>query len=149
MGTKASQKAKTGAKKPKVTMMDQFQKAKKEQPDALLFFRMGDFYELFGKDAEVAARELGISLTSRSKGAEAMPMAGVPVKSMEGHLLRLVRKGPQGRHLRADLGSAHQQGHRRPRHRARGDRWAPSPRRTPWTPPPTTTWRASSPWATS
>ena len=74
-------------------MMDQFARAKREAPDALLFFRMGDFYELFGTDAEIAARELGITLTSRSKGAEAMPMAGVPVKSMEGHLLRLVRRG--------------------------------------------------------
>ncbi|MCB9909838.1 MAG: DNA mismatch repair protein MutS [Planctomycetes bacterium] len=74
-------------------MMDQFQRAKKEQPDALLFFRMGDFYELFGEDAEIAARELGIALTSRAKGSDAMPMAGVPVKSMEGYLLRLVRAG--------------------------------------------------------
>jgi DNA mismatch repair protein MutS len=74
-------------------MMDQFNQAKKEQPDALLFFRMGDFYELFGQDAQVAAKELGIAVTSRSKGADAMPMAGVPVKSMEGHLLRLVRRG--------------------------------------------------------
>ena len=90
--THGSRKA-TGAKKPKVTMMDQFWKAKGEQPDALLFFRMGDFYELFGEDAEVAARELGIALTSRAKGSEAMPMAGVPVKSMEGYLMRLVGKG--------------------------------------------------------
>jgi DNA mismatch repair protein MutS len=80
-------------RKNKVTMMDQFNQAKKEQPDALLFFRMGDFYELFGQDAQVAAKELGIAVTSRSKGADAMPMAGVPVKSMEGHLLRLVRRG--------------------------------------------------------
>ncbi|MEZ5973985.1 MAG: DNA mismatch repair protein MutS [Planctomycetota bacterium] len=74
-------------------MMDQFQRAKREQPDALLFFRMGDFYELFGEDAEVAARELGIALTSRAKGSDALAMAGVPVKSMEGYLLRLVRRG--------------------------------------------------------
>ena len=61
--------AKNSAKRKKVTMMDQFQAAKREQPDALLFFRMGDFYELFGEDAEVASRELGITLTSRSKGS--------------------------------------------------------------------------------
>ena len=54
---------------------------------------MGDFYELFGTDAEVASRELGIALTSRAKGTDAMPMAGVPVKSMEPYLMRLVRAG--------------------------------------------------------
>ncbi|MDP6408507.1 MAG: DNA mismatch repair protein MutS [Planctomycetota bacterium] len=74
-------------------MMEQFWRAKKEQPDALLFFRMGDFYELFHEDAQVAARELGITLTSRSKGEGAYAMAGVPVKSVEAYLLRLVRKG--------------------------------------------------------
>ena len=74
-------------------MMDQFRQAKRSQPDALLFFRMGDFYELFGDDAKVASRELGITLTSRDKGAEAMPMAGVPVRSLETHLMRLVGKG--------------------------------------------------------
>ena len=73
-------------------MMRQFWAAKKEQPDALLFFRMGDFYEMFGDDAQVAADELGIALTSRSKEKD-LPMAGVPVKSMEGYLIRLVRKG--------------------------------------------------------
>ncbi|MEM8709698.1 MAG: DNA mismatch repair protein MutS, partial [Planctomycetota bacterium] len=80
-------------KKTKVTMMDQFNAAKKEAGDAVLFFRMGDFYELFGTDAELASRELGIALTSRAKGADAMPMAGVPVKSMEPYLMRLVRAG--------------------------------------------------------
>ena len=74
-------------------MMEQFWRAKKEQPDALLFFRMGDFYELFGEDAKVAAQELGIALTSRAKGVDAMPMAGVPVRSVEGYLMRLVNKG--------------------------------------------------------
>ena len=74
-------------------MMEQFWKAKKEQPDALLFFRMGDFYELFHEDAKVAAKELGITLTSRSKGADAIAMAGVPVKAAEGYLTRLVQKG--------------------------------------------------------
>jgi DNA mismatch repair protein MutS len=75
-------------------MMDQWGAAKKEQPDALLFFRMGDFYELFGDDAKLAARELGIALTSRAKGTpDALPMAGVPVKSMDGYLMKLVRQG--------------------------------------------------------
>ncbi len=74
-------------------MMAQFQRAKRDQPDALLFFRMGDFYELFGPDAVTASRELGITLTSRDKGDNALPMAGVPVKSYESYLMRLVRKG--------------------------------------------------------
>ncbi|MCZ6598816.1 MAG: DNA mismatch repair protein MutS [Planctomycetota bacterium] len=74
-------------------MMEQFWRAKKEVPDALLFFRMGDFYELFHEDAVIASRDLGLALTSRSKGADAIPMAGVPVRSVESYLLRLVRKG--------------------------------------------------------
>ncbi len=91
--SKAQAKSKGTAAKPKLTMMDQFWKAKREQPDALLFFRMGDFYELFGDDAKTAAAELGITLTSRAKGTDAMPMAGVPVKAAEGYLMKLVRKG--------------------------------------------------------
>ncbi len=74
-------------------MMEQFWRAKKEQPDALLFFRMGDFYELFHEDAKLASKELGITLTSRSKGDDAIAMAGVPVKAAEGYLIRLVQKG--------------------------------------------------------
>ncbi len=81
-------------RKPKVGMMDQFWAAKREQPGALLFFRMGDFYELFGEDAKIAARQLGIALTSRAKGTpDALPMAGVPVKSVDGYLMRLVNQG--------------------------------------------------------
>jgi DNA mismatch repair protein MutS len=74
-------------------MMEQFWRAKKEQPDALLFFRMGDFYELFHDDAKVASRELGLTLTARSKGEDAIAMAGVPVRAAESYLMRLVSKG--------------------------------------------------------
>jgi DNA mismatch repair protein MutS len=74
-------------------MMTQYWRAKKEQPQALLFFRMGDFYELFHEDALVASRELGIALTSRSKGEDAIPMAGVPARAVEGYLMKLVAKG--------------------------------------------------------
>src|SRR5215468_6182851 len=74
-------------------MMAQYWRAKKEQPQALLFFRMGDFYELFHEDALVASRELGIALTSRSKGEDAIPMAGVPVRAADGYLMKLVGKG--------------------------------------------------------
>ena len=74
-------------------MMQQYARAKKEAGDALLFFRMGDFYELFHDDAKVAARVLGITLTARSKGEGAIPMAGVPVKAYEGYLHTLIRGG--------------------------------------------------------
>jgi DNA mismatch repair protein MutS len=74
-------------------MMEQFAEAKREAGDALLFFRMGDFYELFGEDARIASRELGITLTSREKGEGALPMAGVPVKAYQGYLHQLIRAG--------------------------------------------------------
>ncbi|MHC4945996.1 MAG: DNA mismatch repair protein MutS, partial [Planctomycetota bacterium] len=74
-------------------MMQQFRKAKKAHPDCLLFFRMGDFYELFYEDAKVASQVLGIALTSRSKGDSGVPMAGVPVKAYEQYLFKLIRQG--------------------------------------------------------
>jgi DNA mismatch repair protein MutS len=74
--------------------MAQFLAAKAAQPDAILFFRMGDFYELFFKDAEIAAGALGITLTKRGKhGGEDIPMAGVPVHAAEGYIARLIRQG--------------------------------------------------------
>jgi DNA mismatch repair protein MutS len=84
---------KKGSEPGLTPMMEQFWRAKKEQPDALLFFRMGDFYEMFHDDAVVASRELGLTLTSRSKDENACPMAGVPVRAVEGYLMRLVDKG--------------------------------------------------------
>ena len=74
-------------------VMLQFFRSKEQYPDALLFFRMGDFYELFHDDAKVAARELGLTLTARSKGEDAIAMAGVPVRAVESYLMRLVGKG--------------------------------------------------------
>ncbi|MEN8151156.1 MAG: DNA mismatch repair protein MutS, partial [Planctomycetota bacterium] len=73
-------------------MMRQYHDAKREHPDALLFFRMGDFYEMFHEDAKVAARELGLTLTSRDK-ANPIPMAGVPVRAVDTYLRRLLEKG--------------------------------------------------------
>jgi DNA mismatch repair protein MutS len=75
-------------------MMAQYLAAKARQPDALLFFRMGDFYELFFEDAETAAGALGITLTRRGKhqGGD-IPMAGVPVHAVDGYLARLIRAG--------------------------------------------------------
>ena len=74
--------------------MRQFFAAKSENPDILLFFRMGDFYELFFDDARKAARLLDITLTQRgSSGGAPIPMAGVPVHAAEGYLARLVALG--------------------------------------------------------
>jgi DNA mismatch repair protein MutS len=75
-------------------MMQQYLRIKAEHPDVLLFYRMGDFYELFFDDARRAATLLDIALTSRGSSAgEPIPMAGVPVVSAESYLGRLVRKG--------------------------------------------------------
>jgi DNA mismatch repair protein MutS len=73
--------------------MAQYLAQKQRHPDALLFFRMGDFYELFFDDAKTAAKALGITLTSRSKGEGAIPMAGVPYRAIDGYLRRLVQMG--------------------------------------------------------
>lgn len=72
--------------------MRQYRTAKDSYPDSLLFFRMGDFYELFFEDAIVAARELQLTLTARDK-AKSVPMCGVPYHAAEGYLQRLLRKG--------------------------------------------------------
>ncbi|HXE05965.1 MAG TPA: DNA mismatch repair protein MutS, partial [Bryobacteraceae bacterium] len=72
--------------------MRQWSAAKRENPEALLFFRMGDFYELFYDDAAVASRELQLTLTARDKERQ-VPMCGVPYHAVEGYLTRLLRKG--------------------------------------------------------
>jgi len=75
-------------------LMRQYAAIKKEHPTALLFFRLGDFYELFFDDAILAARELQITLTSRNKEKGiAVPMCGVPYHAAEGYIAKLVRKG--------------------------------------------------------
>ena len=75
-------------------MMRQFLAIKSAHPSELLFYRMGDFYELFYDDAEIAAPVLDITLTSRGQSAGApIPMAGVPFHAAEGYLARLVRAG--------------------------------------------------------
>ncbi|MBL8536565.1 MAG: DNA mismatch repair protein MutS [Hyphomonadaceae bacterium] len=74
--------------------MAQYLAAKAEHPDALLFFRMGDFYELFFEDAEKASGAVGIALTKRGQHAgEPIPMAGVPWHQAEGYLAKLIRAG--------------------------------------------------------
>ena len=75
-------------------VMQQYLRIKSEHPDLLLFYRMGDFYELFFEDARRAAALLGIVLTSRGESAgERIPMAGVPAHAVDGYLARLLRQG--------------------------------------------------------
>jgi DNA mismatch repair protein MutS len=77
--------------------MRQYQEFKRKHPDYVLFFRMGDFYEMFWDDARLAARVLGVTLTSRSRGGldadDAIPMAGVPFHAVEGYLRRMIAAG--------------------------------------------------------
>lgn len=75
-------------------MMQKYMETKKEYPDCILFYRLGDFYEMFFEDAETASRELEITLTGKSCGLEERaPMCGVPYHAVDGYLTRLVSKG--------------------------------------------------------
>src|SRR5580692_9180907 len=75
-------------------LMEQYVEIKAANPDCLLFYRMGDFYELFFEDAEVASRALGIVLTKRGKHrGQDIPMCGVPVERADDYLHRLIAKG--------------------------------------------------------
>jgi DNA mismatch repair protein MutS len=75
-------------------LMRQYEAAKKQVPNALLMFRLGDFYELFHEDAVVAARELEITLTARNKErGDPVPMCGVPYHSADGYISRLIQRG--------------------------------------------------------
>ncbi|MFN8005647.1 MAG: DNA mismatch repair protein MutS [Terriglobia bacterium] len=79
---------------PSTPMMAQYHRVKKEFPHALVFFRLGDFYELFFEDAVIASRELEITLTSRNKEkGMAVPMCGVPYHAADSYMAKLVRKG--------------------------------------------------------
>src|SRR3954464_7455973 len=77
--------------------MRQYQQFKQQHPDYVLFFRMGDFYEMFWEDAKLAARVLGVTLTSRSRGGldaeDAIPMAGVPFHAVESYLRKMIAAG--------------------------------------------------------
>src|SRR5215469_3811538 len=76
-------------------MMQQYRELKARDPDALLLFRMGDFYEMFGEDAERASALLGLALTTRDKdkGADAIPMAGFPHPALDSYLAKIVQAG--------------------------------------------------------
>src|SRR5687767_1073997 len=77
--------------------MRQYQQFKSQYPGYVLFFRMGDFYEMFWDDAQLAHKTLGVALTSRSRGGvdadDAIPMAGVPFHAVEGYLRRMIAAG--------------------------------------------------------
>src|SRR5262245_66404124 len=78
---------------PDTPMWRQYLSLKERYQKEILFFRMGDFYEMFFDDAKVAAEILGIALTSRSKDAGAVPMAGVPVRAVASYLPRRLEAG--------------------------------------------------------
>src|SRR3954451_9079727 len=77
--------------------MKQYQQFKAQYPGYVLFFRMGDFYEMFWEDAKLASKVLGVALTSRSRGGidadDAIPMAGVPFHAVESYLRRMIAAG--------------------------------------------------------
>ncbi|HEY1686591.1 MAG TPA: hypothetical protein VGG19_17640, partial [Tepidisphaeraceae bacterium] len=77
--------------------MRQYTQFKSQYPDYILFFRMGDFYELFWDDAKVTSKALGLALTSRSRGGldadDAIPMAGVPFHSVDNYLRKMIAQG--------------------------------------------------------
>lgn len=80
--------------KPQYTpMMQQYLSVKEQYPDALLFYRMGDFYEMFFEDAKIASNELELTLTGRDSAGERIPMAGIPYHAAENYLTRLIEKG--------------------------------------------------------
>ena len=74
-------------------MMRQYQETKQQHPDEILFFRLGDFYEMFFDDAVLVSKELGLTLTSRSGDTEKSPMCGVPYHAAERYVTKLIRRG--------------------------------------------------------
>ena len=75
-------------------MVQQYLEVKRQHQDELLFFRLGDFYEMFFDDALTASRELNITLTGRAAGLEErIPMCGVPYHSVDGYIAKLIKKG--------------------------------------------------------
>lgn len=98
-------------------MMRQYLEVKAQVPDAILLFRLGDFYEMFFEDAVEAARLLDITLTSRSKGEDRVPMCGVPFHAAKGYVARLVGAGrrvaicDQVEGVNPDAGASHSNSH--------------------------------------
>ena len=113
-------------------MMKQYLEIKKDNPDSILFFRLGDFYEMFADDAKLASKELDLTLTSRDHGKNAkpeeerVPMCGIPYHASESYIARLIAKGykvaiceqMEDRHRQGPGGPGHR-AHCHPRHRYR------------------------------
>ncbi len=94
-------------------LMKQYYSIKAVHPDAILLFRVGDFYETFGEDAVRASRILGITLTRRANGAASyVELAGFPYHALDTYLPKLVRAGGAGGRVRAARGSQARQGNR-------------------------------------
>src|SRR3989338_5881902 len=74
-------------------MAKQYQEIKSSHQDAILFFRLGDFYEMFYDDAELASRELDLTLTGRGKDDKRMPMCWIPYHAADGYIAKLIEKG--------------------------------------------------------
>lgn len=96
-------------------MMRQYMEIKEQNKDSILFFRLGDFYEMFGDDARKASRELDLTLTTRDKDKnksfeEKIPMCGIPYHASDAYIARLIAKGYKVAICRADGGSCRRQG---------------------------------------
>jgi len=73
--------------------MRQYRHFKSQYPEAILFFRMGDFYETFYEDAKVCSKVLGIALTSRNKSENPVPLAGIPYHALDSYLNKMIKAG--------------------------------------------------------
>ena len=86
--------SRTASRGGETLLMQQYREIKSQHADAILFFRMGDFYEMFFEDANLASKELGLTLTSRNNGSAGdVPLAGFPVKAADDYLRRLIERG--------------------------------------------------------
>ena len=83
----------TTKKKSETPLMQQYNRIKSKYPEALLLFRVGDFYETFSEDAILVSKELGITLTKRNNGGDQTPLAGFPFHALDTYLPKLVKKG--------------------------------------------------------
>ena len=77
----------------KTKAMIQYEDIKKDFPDTIVFFQLGDFYETFYEDAKICSKVLGLTLTSRSKGDNPIPLAGVPYHAVDGYLKKMLQAG--------------------------------------------------------
>ncbi len=127
-------------------MLRQYFEMKSRVPDAILFYRMGDFYEMFFDDAREAAPLLGIALTARNRDSDIeAPMCGVPWHSADAPHRATRGGGPQGRRLRPGRRPARGQGARPARHHSDRDPWDRRSIRRHSTPTPPATWPRSQP----